>query len=77
VEQTRTNKNLIEAYFNAAVFGGQRDRIPVYRYVEDFHQHNCTAGDIKDGVPAKGSNTPPSRSRESTRSWVREISYWL
>jgi predicted SnoaL-like aldol condensation-catalyzing enzyme len=58
VEQTRTNKNLIEAYFNAVVFGGQRDRIPVYRYVEDFHQHNCTAGDIKDGVPAKGSNTP-------------------
>jgi len=58
LDQTRANKKLLEAYFNAVVFGGQRDRIPVYRYVEDFHQHNCTAGDIKGGVPVKGSSTP-------------------
>jgi len=56
LEQTRANKQLVQAYFNAVVFGGHRDRIPVYRYVEDFHQHNCTAGDIKGGVPATGTS---------------------
>jgi len=56
LEQTRATKELVQAYFNAVVFGGHRDRIPVYRYVEDFHQHNCTAGDIKGGVPATGTS---------------------
>lgn len=58
LDQTRANKELVQAYFNAVVFGGQRDRIPAYRYVEDFRQHNCAAGDIKGGVPTKGGTTP-------------------
>jgi len=58
LDRTQANKELVEAYFNAVVFAGKRDQIPAYRYVEDFHQHNCTAGDIKGGVPAKGSTSP-------------------
>src|SRR5258707_14605360 len=57
-DQTQANKELVEAYFNAAVFGGKRDQIPVNRSVEDFHQPNCTAGDIKGGGPAKGPTSP-------------------
>jgi predicted SnoaL-like aldol condensation-catalyzing enzyme len=55
LSRTQANKDLVQAYFDAVVLGGKRDQIPVYRYVEDFHQHNCTAGDIKGGVPVKGT----------------------
>ena len=58
LDQTEANKQLVEGYFNAVVFGGKRDQIPVYRYVEDFHQHNCGAGDIKGGVPTPGASPP-------------------
>jgi len=50
LDQTQANKERVLAYFDAVVFGGKRDQVPVYRNVEDFHQHNCAAGDIKDGV---------------------------
>jgi predicted SnoaL-like aldol condensation-catalyzing enzyme len=55
LDRSQANKDIVQAYFDAVVFEGKRDQMPVYRYVEDFHQHNCTAGDIKGGVPAKGT----------------------
>lgn len=55
LDRSQANKDIVQAYFDAVVLGGQRDQMPLYRYVEDFHQHNCTAGDIKGGVPANGT----------------------
>jgi predicted SnoaL-like aldol condensation-catalyzing enzyme len=47
--------------------------------VVDFHQHNCDGEDHKSGSQLKQgpmlSQDSHSRSRKSTRSWVKEILY--
>ncbi len=51
LDATEKNKAAVNAYFQDVVFGAHPDRTSQYKNLGDFHQHNCYASDLKNGVP--------------------------
>ena len=53
LDKTGSNKNVVKAYFDTVVLGGQTDRVSQYRSMDNFHQHNCDGEDNKSGAQVK------------------------
>jgi predicted SnoaL-like aldol condensation-catalyzing enzyme len=53
LDKTETNKNVVKAYFDTVVLGGQTDKVSQYRSMDNFHQHNCDGQDNKSGFQLK------------------------
>jgi predicted SnoaL-like aldol condensation-catalyzing enzyme len=53
LDKTESNKNVVKAYFDTVVLGGQTHRVSQYRSMDNFHQHNCDGEDNKSGAQVK------------------------
>jgi predicted SnoaL-like aldol condensation-catalyzing enzyme len=53
LDKTETNKNVVKAYFDTVVLGGQTDKVSQYPSMDNFHQHNCDGQDNKSGFQPK------------------------
>jgi predicted SnoaL-like aldol condensation-catalyzing enzyme len=52
-EKTEVNKQVVKAYWDAVVLGGQGARVAEFRSMDDLRQHNCDGEDNKSGSQRK------------------------